>query len=152
MAHQPQQHRRRNDGPPPDSDFEKWLKESINLRKPSPELFDTHAQKIALTLRPDPSNKQSSNKSAQIRRFYDELLRFRSSAKTDEQVQKALPFIRMINAKAAYASARESEGAPLVDSKFTQFLRVMLNQIEDRNTLNNACTLFEAVIGFSPRN
>lgn len=154
MAYQPQQRTpARNDrGGEADQDFFDWLKQNVVLAVPGPDLFDETAKEIARTLRPHPGNRRSSNKTTQIRRFYDELLRYRSAARTDEEVAKILPFIRMINAKAAYASQRDSDGAPLVDRNFREFLRVVLDQVVDRRTLENACTLFEAVIGFSPRN
>lgn len=119
----------------------------VDLEAPGEDLFDTVAEKIAKQLR-----EGRSNKTAQVRRFYDEMLRFRSAARTDEAVRKLLPHIRMLNAKAAYASQRSSEGGKLVDESFLAFLRAMLGQVKDRQTLENACTLFEAVIGFSPRN
>lgn len=124
---------------------------SINLKSPAPTLFDRDAEAIAGVLRPDSRHK--SNKSSQIRRFYDELLRYESMLRgADSAVfTQKLPLIRMINARAAYAAGRKSEGGTLVDGNFTEFLRAMLDKVEDYPTLKNACTLFEAVIGFSPR-
>lgn len=154
MAYRPQQNRNRNDGPPPaDRDFEQWLKENINLREPSRELFDTHAQTIAGILRPDQTKRRSSNKRSQIRRFYDEMLRFEAELRRadNETFNRRLPFLRMLNARAAYAAERKAEGGTLVDRNFTAFLKALLDQVVDHTTLKNACTLFEAVIGFSPR-
>jgi CRISPR-associated protein Csm2 len=151
MATTYQGSRRNKDGPPPADDaFVAGLGHRINLRSPSKSLFDTDAEWIANRLRAN----EKSNKTTQIRRFYDELLRFRASAAntTPEQFEKILPFIRMVNAKAAYASHRKAEQGYLVDGNFIAFLRTMLDQVEDFETLKNACTLFEAVIGFSPRN
>lgn len=123
----------------------------INLEHPSPKLFDDVAQEIANTLRPKSDYK--SNKRSQIRRFYDEMLRFEAELRnTDsETFKKRLPFLRMLNARAAYAAERRAEGGTLVDSNFTEFLKKLLTEVKDHTTLRNACTLFEAVIGFSPR-
>ncbi|MDW8415911.1 MAG: type III-A CRISPR-associated protein Csm2 [Thermaurantiacus sp.] len=119
-------------------------------------MFDTTAEKIARALRP--SAQHGPNKRSQVRRFYDELLRFRMRLPEahgppdgpDAAFHNALPFIRMLNARAAYAAERKSEGGTLVSREFTDFLRRLLEEVKDRRTLANACTLFEAVIGFMP--
>ncbi|WP_194745255.1 type III-A CRISPR-associated protein Csm2 [Thermaurantiacus tibetensis] len=111
---------------------------------------------MAKTLRP--AAGQGPNKRSQVRRFYDELLRFRArlpvahapAGGEDEEFRRALPFIRMLNARAAYAAERKSDGGNLVSAEFTAFLRRLLEEVRDRETLANACTMFEAVIGFMP--
>ena len=130
--------------------FEQAL-ERMNLAQPHADMFDTHAQAVASELA-DAGGK-GSNRSSQIRRFYDELLRFEQSLRGRSQADfdKALPFIRMINARAAYASQRKSEGGTLVSEEFTQFLRALLAQVTDHQTLRHACMMFEAVIGFSAK-
>lgn len=156
MAQHPQQRRPGGGGQggqggqAQDREFDSYLEREINLAEPGVALFDTVAETIAKQLR-----QGSSNKTAQVRRFYDDMLRFRAAAradKSDEAFGKLLPHIRMLNAKAAYASQRKGEGGNLVDESFRAFLRTMLGQVKDRQTLENACTLFEAVIGFSPKN
>ncbi|MFQ3595654.1 MAG: type III-A CRISPR-associated protein Csm2 [Sphingomonadaceae bacterium] len=132
------------------------LVRKMNLKAPSADLFDTVSEQISRILRPDAGKKQ--NKRTQVRRFYDELLRFRAALPVahapadgaDEAFQSALPFIRMLNARAVYASQRKGEGGTLVTPDFVIFFRQLVQQIEDRQTLANACTLFEAVIGFMP--
>ncbi len=114
----------------------------INLAAPHPAMFDNDAQQIADLLR----LQAGKNKSSQIRRFYDELLRYRAQVRDDAALIRALPFIRMLNARAAYAVSRD-----LVDVNFREFLRTLLEQVKDTTTLRNACTTFEAVIGFSPK-
>jgi CRISPR-associated protein Csm2 len=116
----------------------------INLAKPEPDMFDEIAENIANILK---QGSRDKNKSSQIRRFYDELLRYKSHAQGDEEkFNQMLPFIRMLNARAAYAKSRNH-----VDENFTVFLRALLEQVRDTSTLENACTTFEAVIGFSPK-
>lgn len=131
-------------GPPSasvDQELEIVLKR-INLAAPHADMFDGDAQKVADVLK---RGQSRTNKSSQIRRFYDELLRYRSHVQDQEGLERVLPFIRMLNARAAYAMSRD-----LVDANFREFLRTLLGQIKDKTTLRNACTTFEAVIGFSP--
>lgn len=138
------------------SDEFKMLLQRITLASPDPDLFDSVAQQVARTLRP--AANHGPNKRSQVRRFYDELLRFRArlprahapSAGEDVDFRRALPFIRMLNARAAYAAERKGEGGTLVSVEFTAFLRHLLAEVKDRETLANACTMFEAVIGFMP--
>lgn len=133
---------RRGDRPPPavDRELDDVLKR-IRLADPHPDMFDGDAEKIASVLR-----QGQMNKSSQVRRFYDELLRYRSRVHDQAGLDRALPFIRMLNARAAYAVERK-----LVDVNFQAFLRTLVRQIKDKETLRHACTTFEAVIGFSPK-
>jgi CRISPR-associated protein Csm2 len=115
---------------------------AIKLAKPlDPELFNTRAQGAAQAVSRGDTQR---NKSTQLRRFYDELVAWESRvnqqpAKFDEY----LPFIRMLNAKAAYA-----EGRRLVDRTFVNLLQHTLGEVEDPETLT-ACKLFwEAFMGF----
>jgi CRISPR-associated protein Csm2 len=121
----------------------------INLREPHPAMFDTHAKVIADAL----AASKGSNKSSQIRRFYDELLRYQQAANraSEQEFNRLLPFIKMLNARAAYAQQRKADKNPLVTSQFTDFLRALLDKVADTKTLRHACTMFEAVIGFSPK-
>jgi CRISPR-associated protein Csm2 len=120
----------------------------IDLREPHPAMFDTHAKVIA-----DKLASKGSNKSSQIRRFYDELLRYQQAANraSEQEFNRLLPFIKMLNARAAYAQQRKADSNTLVTSEFTDFLRALLDQVADTRTLRHACTMFEAVIGFSPK-
>lgn len=122
----------------------------ISLRAPKPDLFDNVAEKVAKTLGYD---SDKVNKIAQIRRFYDEVCRFsdRLSRADEVQFMQKLPYIRMINARVAYAYGRKSEGSTLVDENFFNFMRHCLNQVETPETLQTFRTFFEAVIGFYPK-
>lgn len=132
------------------------LLQKISLASPEPDLFDIVAHQVAKKLRP--AANHGPNKRSQVRRFYDELLRFRArlpvahapAGGEDEEFRRALPFIRMLNARAAYAAERRGDGGALVSPDFTAFLRRLLDEVKDRETLANACTMFEAVIGFMP--
>ncbi|MFQ3666741.1 MAG: type III-A CRISPR-associated protein Csm2 [Sphingomonadaceae bacterium] len=151
MALGHQQYGKKSAPPPPpaDDDFVAFLRREIDLRSPSADLFDRTAERIAATF----ASAGASNKPTQVRRFYDELLRFRSFARqSSADFSKLLPLVRMLNAKVAYAWSRKGEGGHLVDGNFKEFVRVLTDSVDDLPTLENACTLFEAVIGFSPRN
>lgn len=117
----------------------------INLKAPTVSLFDTVAKDAAGIIA-----RGRGNKPTQLRRFYDELVMWetrvhQSLEPEDPQalLQNYLPFIRMMNAKAAYAQGRK-----LVDENFTKLLGACLNQVEDPDSLRNCRTFFEAFMGF----
>jgi CRISPR-associated protein Csm2 len=115
---------------------------SIKLTKPlDPELFNSKAQNAARSVRGDDDRV---NKPTQLRRFYDELVLWETrTTQQPEKFDEYLPFIRMLNAKAAYA-----EGRKLVDRTFVSLLQHTLAEVKDAETLT-ACKLFwEAFTGF----
>ncbi len=84
------------------------------------------------------------NKASQLRRFYDELVMW--EARTVQNPNKFgdyLPFIRMLNAKAAYAKGRK-----LVDRTFVDLLRQTLAEVKDAETLTTCKLFWEAFMGF----
>ena len=103
------------------------------------DLFDGVAQSIAKKIADSRSNRPT-----QVRKFYDELVMWdeRVSHKPDK-FQEYLPFIRMLNAKAAYANGRGH-----VDSQFVDLMNACLSQVTDDKTLHNFKLFFEAFIGF----
>lgn len=114
----------------------------IKLAKPlDPELFNGKAQQAAQRVR---GEDDRVNKPTQLRRFYDELVLWESrAAQQPDKFGEYLPFIRMLNAKAAYA-----EGRKLVDRTFVNLLQQTLSEVKDAETLS-ACKLFwEAFMGF----
>lgn len=114
----------------------------IKLAKPlDPELFNSKAQQQAKRVRGDDDRV---NKPTQLRRFYDELVAWEGRVNQQpEKFDEYLPFIRMLNAKAAYA-----EGRRLVDRTYVNLLQHTLGEVKDPETLT-ACKLFwEAFMGF----
>lgn len=106
------------------------------------ELFNNVAQQTAQTLAD--TQRREQNKSTQIRRFYDELLMWETKAtQNPSKFAEYLPFIRMLNAKAAYA-----EGRGHVDSNFTMLIQHCLQQVTDDKTLRTFKLFFEAMLGF----
>lgn len=90
-------------------------------------------------------DKLEKNKISQIRKFYDEVLRFSDLLRAGEDYKSLLPYIKMLNAKAAYA-----EGRKLVTPEFKNFIKQSLDQL----TVNNSeafevfKSFFEAFMGY----
>ncbi|HNQ03690.1 MAG TPA: type III-A CRISPR-associated protein Csm2 [Thiobacillaceae bacterium] len=119
---------------------------SVRFATPDAELFNSIAKKAAQSVaHADPYR----NKPTQLRRFYDELLLWEtrvSQQPLDAQSAKfaeCLPFIRMLNAKAAYAVGRK-----LVDRTFVDLLQHTLNEITNPQTLTTCKYFWEAFMGF----
>jgi CRISPR-associated protein Csm2 len=110
--------------------------------KLDPELFNGVARRAAETI--GGPERYQKNKPSQIRRFYDELTMWVAKVEQNpERFEEYLPFIRMLNAKAAYAEGRE-----LVDRNFVRLLAHCLKAVEDAATLRTAKLFFEAFLGF----
>lgn len=113
----------------------------IDLATLSADLFDSTAEKTAKTVA---GGRREVNKPAQIRKFFDELCMWEAKvAQSPDRFADYLPFIRMMNAKVAYASGRG-----LVDDNFKEFFKRCVDQIVDAKTLRHAKLFFEAFLGF----
>lgn len=112
-----------------------------------PDLFSEQAKTIADEVFSEKDNKK--NNPTQLRKFYDEVLRFNSILKTlpadkqSEEFNKMLPYLMMLNSKAAYAEARD-----LVSKKFKEFISKSLSQIKTKDDFEAFSGLFEAFMGF----
>ena len=110
------------------------------LATPDAQLFDETAKRLARDLanpqglteegrgqdrtwRVKPNSR--ANKPSQVRKFYDELRMWEQKANNVESFSKLLPFIKMMNAKVAYAKGRE-----FVDDKFEAWFSSCLGQIK----------------------
>lgn len=121
----------------------------VRLGADMPELlFADIAQEAARTIAAAGAGK--TNKSSQLRKFYDELvmwhdkLAFEKTADARAAKYRELaPFIKMMNAKAAYAKGRGH-----VDQNFEQLFSHLIRQIACPATLKNAKLFMEAVLGF----
>ena len=112
----------------------------------APALFDRIAEEAAKFVAQDKTKTSHS----QLRRFYDELLRWEAKVNVGDpegakdRLHEHLPFIRMMNAKAAYAKGRK-----LVGASFVELLRRCLEQVnDDPDALRNSRLFFEAFMGF----
>lgn len=109
------------------------------------ELFNSKAKQAAQAVAAD----RDRNKTTQLRRFYDELCMWEEKVsrqpetKQQEKFAEYLPFIRMLNAKAAYA-----EGRKLVDRTFVNLLQQTLSEVKDAETLTTCKLFWEAFMGF----
>lgn len=121
----------------------------VKLGADMPELlFADIAQEAARTIAAAGAGK--TNKSSQLRKFYDELvmwhdkLAFEKTADARAAKYRELaPFIKMMNAKVAYARGRGH-----VDQNFEQLFSHLIRQIACPATLKNAKLFMEAVLGF----
>ena len=110
------------------------------------DLFDRIAKEAAGIV----ANDKPKTKTSQLRRFYDELLRWEARVndgdpnEAKERLREHLPFIRMMIAKAAYAKGRN-----LVGASFVRLLGRCLEQVnDDPDALRNSKLFFEAFMGF----
>ncbi|NGZ06563.1 MAG: type III-A CRISPR-associated protein Csm2 [Magnetococcales bacterium] len=117
----------------------------FDFKNPVPDLFDAQAQQVATRL----SQEQRTNKPSQIRRFYDEICmwneRVNEDPKPEDRFKELLPFIRMLNAKAAYANGRNPQ---LVDKYFVDLMRGCLKEVNDPDSMKHFKLFMEAVMGF----
>ena len=121
----------------------------------APDLFDGIAEEAAEIVAKD------ETRTSQLRKFYDELLRWEAKVNDGDpdgvrnRLRKHLPFIRMMNAKAAYANGRKLRGRSLVGMSFVTLLRRCLEQVDDTpkspHALRNSRLFFEAFMGFYKR-
>ncbi len=106
------------------------------------DLFSSKADTLAKEIFNQGSNK--TNKPTQIRKFYDEVLRFDSMLKTNpSEFENILPYLKMLNAKAAYSMGRD-----LISKGFKDFISNSLNQIKDKDDFDAFAGLFEAFMGY----
>lgn len=115
--------------------------------KIAPQLFDETAREVAREVArvvAGGKREANTNKSTQLRRFYDELVMWHGKARQQpEQFEAYLPMIRMLKAKAAYAKGRK-----LVDGAFLDMVEQTIDYIDSKERLDTAKLFFEAFIGF----
>ncbi len=112
----------------------------IRLEEINADLFDSVARETAKTL----ADNKKSNKPTQLRKFYDEIVMWENRVMMHpDKFQDYLPFIRMLNAKTAYAKGRN-----LVDKNFLDLLSHCLQQVIDPAAMRNFKLFMEAMMGF----
>jgi CRISPR-associated protein Csm2 len=114
----------------------------ISFAKPlDEELFNGTAEYAAQVI----AIADKSNKPTQLRRFYNELVLWESRvSQRPKMFEEYLPFIRMLNAKAAYAHGRNK----LVDENFVKLLQHTLKEVKNAETLTTCKLFWEAFMGF----
>lgn len=118
-----------------------------------PELFSSKAEQLAKQIhqnsKKDFKGKLKENTYTQIRKFYDEVIMFGSKLKEiseDKQLEEftqILPYLKMLNAKVAYAHARE-----LVTDDFKTFINDSLKQVKELDDFWVFSGFFEAFMGY----
>lgn len=110
-----------------------------------PQLFSEIAEKLAQELNKERiDSRDKANKPTQIRKFYDEVLRFQSLIQANrDEFTKLLPYIKMLNAKAAYAMGRD-----LISSSFKEFISKSIELVNDPDDFDIFAGFFEAFMGF----
>jgi CRISPR-associated protein Csm2 len=109
--------------------------------KLDPELFNEIANRTAKTIA---DCQPSRNKPTQLRRFYDEIVMWDEKVRQNpERFDEYLPFIRMLNAKVAYA-----EGRKLVDRNFVELVSHCVSQVTTPEHMRTLKFFFEAFMGF----
>ena len=112
---------------------------NIDITQVTAELFDTRAEEFA--------KKFKKPEATQLRRFYDELVRFEQLAQQKpEQWDNILPLVKMMNAKVSYALGRQH-----VDKEFHETFVSMIRQIKELSHLQHCKHFIEATIGFRKR-
>lgn len=113
----------------------------IRFAKPiDPELFNGRAQEAAKHVAQD----RNRNNATQLRRFYDELILWETRVTQQPgKFEDYLPFIRMLNAKVAYA-----EGRKLVDRTFVTLMHHTLGEVQNAESLTTCKLFWEAFMGF----
>jgi len=109
------------------------------------DLFAAVAERCARTvgLR-DEEHPRKENKPSQLRKFYDELVMWDERVRAEPQkFAEFLPFIRMLNAKVAYAKGRD-----LVDANYEALMNHCLKEVTNAETLHLCKTFFEAFMGY----
>ncbi|RLA08824.1 MAG: type III-A CRISPR-associated protein Csm2 [Gammaproteobacteria bacterium] len=104
------------------------------------ELFSSTAKETAQKI-----GENKNNKPTQLRRFYDEIVMWHEKTQQADvdKFKEYLPFIKMINAKVAYAKGRKH-----VDDNYMQLINHCLKQVTDQKTMNIFKTFMEAFMGF----
>jgi CRISPR-associated protein Csm2 len=115
-----------------------------------PELFSSKADECAKEVFSGQARSHGkANKPSQIRKFYDEVLKFDGMLKSlpaqrqEDEFNKLLPYLKMLNAKAAYAEGRE-----LITREFKEFISECLKQINSKEDFEIFASFFEAFMGF----
>mgnify|MGYP003604527125 CR=1 FL=1 len=123
---------------------------TIKLDDLADNIFSEIAKEAADFISPIPNERGRTvdvNKSAQLRKFYDELVMWHDKElRVDDRAEayrQAAPFIQMLKAKAAY-----SQGRGHIDKNFVDVLNKIISHIKSPETLKNAKLFFEAVLGF----
>jgi CRISPR-associated protein Csm2 len=119
-----------------------------------PRLFSTIAEDLAIAISeegkiddkgyPIKDPNRFKNKSTQLRRFFDELLRINTRAQSEgDDWNLTHPMVHMMVAKTAYAHGRK-----LVTASFVKLMRDGITSIDDQDDLHVFTNFMESFMGF----
>ncbi len=121
-----------------------------NKKLIDPDLFSVKAEELARKVYQDQrESRGKQNKPTQLRKFYDEVIRFGgmlqglSVERQKEEFDRILPYLKMLNAKAAYAQGRD-----LVSKNFKDFIASSLVKVNDKDDFEAFAGFFESFMGF----
>jgi len=116
----------------------------LDYKKDS-ELLNKTAKKWAESIGVGKGGVQNT----QIRKFFDQILDLNNNAKhSDDFEGEILPFVKMLNSKVAYASARKSAGGNIINKTFVDMMNNCISQVDSKIKLSIFKLFVEAVIGF----
>lgn len=118
----------------------------IKDNKINSDLFSNIAEELAKRIKKEGlDNKENlkKNKSTQIRKFYDELLRIKNLIKKPEDYQNYKPYIVMVKSKVAY-----SKGRDLVTKVVYDFISDGIEKSTDYRNFEIFMNFFESVIAY----
>ena len=120
-----------------------WKDEKARLLDPA--LFSIEADRIAQEISEDGKrDRKEKNKSTQLRRFFDEIIRLNSQAQAEgTDWNNILPHVHMLVAKTAYAQGRD-----LVTKSFVDLIKSGITQIKEKDDLQVFANFLEAFMGF----
>ena len=105
--------------------------------KKDPNLFDTTAKTVA--------EKISGTKATQMRAFYEYVIELEQRSNT-EDFSEILPFVKMLNSKAAYSKSRKCSS-----DEFVKMINECVAKVRTKDDLRVFKLFFEAVIGFAKK-
>lgn len=116
----------------------------VDGKKINQELFASCAEQWAKVVGDEGKKERDKNKYTQVRKFYDEVLKLKQKLQTEQaSVEEVLPYLKMLNAKAAYAKARKH-----VTDKFVDFIKESIANVKDKESFYVFTTFFEAFMGY----
>ncbi|WP_141266736.1 type III-A CRISPR-associated protein Csm2 [Thermodesulfovibrio sp. Kuro-1] len=118
-----------------------WADEKAEMI--NPDLFSTVAEAWAKKIKEVGKIAKDKNKISQIRKFYDEVLLFSDRVKNEDQFKKMLPYLKMLNAKAAYADGRNH-----ITKEFRDFIQDCVSLVNTKKDFDIFVKFFEAFMGF----
>ena len=116
----------------------------LELSETNKELFGNVAKNLAFEIAKE--GKKHQNKSTQIRKFYDAVLKLNQKAQNvreSEYKAKVYPFVVMLKSKVAHAKARG-----LITYKFEKMINECVVQVDTKEKIELFKLFFEAFIGF----